>query len=132
MPNDKPTPVSDPEIEALMAAAEIATPRPWEARYLADDDFVIRNPGFEIYTPEYDVAANVPQGAPIRKREDAEYIALAANLAPKLVARIRELEGALERQKSLIDRLRSAIQKISQRAEAENVSWISIRDAEEI
>lgn len=46
----------------------------WVAKKLNADGFIILNEGFEIFTPEYDVVANIHQGAPIRKEADAQRI----------------------------------------------------------
>lgn len=66
----------------LKELADKITPGPWEARKLEAYGFVIRGgkEGWEIFTPEYDVVANVQYGAPIRKQADAEAIALVPGL----------------------------------------------------
>lgn len=70
------------------------TPGQWKAQYLNADGKVIVKPGWEIATLGYDVVANIPKGAPIRKEADACLIVAAPELlkACKL-AQIGLLEG---------------------------------------
>ena len=56
------------------------TPGPWEARRLEPDGFLIRQYGWEIRTPAWDVATWIEHGGPIRKEEDALVIAAAPDL----------------------------------------------------
>ena len=62
------------------------TPGPWEVRELIPDGHIIRREGtYEIWTPDYDVAADVPGGGPFRKLEDAILAAAALNLLTELM-----------------------------------------------
>ena len=56
------------------------TPGPWEATRLEPDGFLIRQYGWEIRTPAWDVTTWIEHGAPIRKEEDAHLIAAAPDL----------------------------------------------------
>ena len=61
------------------------TPGPWTARELHPDGRIITMSGtYEISTPEYDVCATLPCGAPIRRLEDAALIAAAPELLEAL------------------------------------------------
>jgi hypothetical protein len=78
------------------------TPGPGKAQFLNADGVIIKRAGFEITTPEYDVVANIPNGAPIRKEEDAQLIAAAPDLLAACEAlmdedRLRELRGVFQR-----------------------------------
>jgi hypothetical protein len=65
------------------------TPGPWTYQKLNIDGTVIRREGYEISTPDYDVCAYGPHGAPIRLLADACLIAAAPGL-------LEALEGAIE------------------------------------
>jgi len=57
------------------------TPGPWKVRRLEPDGLIITRSGtYQIWTPEYDVAADVPGGGPFRKLEDAVLAAAAPEL----------------------------------------------------
>jgi len=56
------------------------TPGPWKVTKLLRDGIVVWKEGYEIRTPDYDVAAWVQHGAPIRKEADARLIAAAPDL----------------------------------------------------
>lgn len=65
------------------------TKGPWRARELLPDGYIIKRTGtFEIHTPEYEVAGNVPCGAPFRKEADA----VLAAAAPELLEALQEYE----------------------------------------
>jgi len=64
------------------------TPRPWEVRELLPDGVIIRRAGtYQLWTREYDVAADVPGGGPFRKLADAQL----ASAAPDLLAACEEV-----------------------------------------
>jgi len=72
------------------------TPGPWRARELLPDGYIIKRQGtFEIHTPEYEVAGNVPHGAPFRKKADAVLAAAAPELLEALLWQV-ELMGELD------------------------------------
>ena len=63
------------------------TPGPWNVRELLADGTVIHKRGtYEIRTPLYDVATNVPGGGPFRNLADAELAAAAPELLAALKA----------------------------------------------
>jgi hypothetical protein len=62
------------------------TPGPWQAQELIPDDYIIKREGtYEIWTPDYDVATDVPGGGPFRKVEDAILAAAAPDLLEELI-----------------------------------------------
>ena len=66
------------------------TSGPWKAIFL-NAGGPVQNEGWEIFTPDYDVAAWITRGAPIRKKEDAALIAA----APDLLAEVERLRSEL-------------------------------------
>ena len=64
----------------------------WEAQLLKADGVVIKKDAWEIRTPEYDVATEIPQSAPIRREADARLISAAPELLEALIDAKEHLE----------------------------------------
>ena len=91
------TPPTDDELAELQARCDAATPGPWTPKRLLFDGVVIRREGCEVTTPEYDVCANIQNGAPIRKVEDAVFIAAARTDLPCVLKDNKRLKAQVER-----------------------------------
>lgn len=60
------------------------TPGPWFARRLEADGFVITKPGYEVVSRDFDVCANIQNGAPIRRAADAHVMAASLDMRDAL------------------------------------------------
>lgn len=69
------------------------TPGPWEAIFLHMDSCNLDRHGWEIFTPDYGVAAWIERGAPIRKEADAHLIAAAPDLLLALQSACNAIES---------------------------------------
>jgi hypothetical protein len=88
------------------------TPGPWTAQRLNPDGVVIKHGGFEISTPNYDVCANVHQGAPIRREADAILIASAPDLAAEIDRLEKHYDTLMKQDMVRIDNLTAQIERL--------------------
>jgi hypothetical protein len=72
-----------------------ATPGPWKSRKLNPSGGIIRHEGWEIFTPNYDVACWREHAAPFRKETDAVLAAAAPLLATHLFDLVQLIELGL-------------------------------------
>lgn len=94
------------DLEEIKKRCEAATLGPWDVFVLHADGTIITIDGrFEIRTPDYDVCAEIPGSAPIRRLSDAKFIAHARSDIPALIAeveRLREVASGLDKQIELL------------------------------
>ena len=95
--------MSDKELDEMKALCDAATPGPWTPKRLLFDGVVIRREGCEVTTPEYDVCANIQNGAPIRKVEDAVFIAAARAGWPQCIEELKRCRKYLNPAEWMID-----------------------------